>query len=97
MEKGKCFFCGGEKCFFGGEEKQKRKRRKISGEGKRIFCKENENEEGKVDIRFKRKQYFCGGEEKNEKEKEENTWRRKFFGRSRKMREIFGEGKNIFC
>ena len=34
---------------------------------------------------------------KTKKEKEENTWRRKFFGRRRKMREIFGEGKNIFC
>ena len=79
MEKGKCFFCGGEKCFFGGEEKQKRKRRKISGEGKRIFCKENENEEGKVDIHFKRKQYFCGGEEKKRERKGGKYLEKEFF------------------
>ena len=80
-----------KECFFGGEEKQKRERRKIFGEGKRIFCEENENGEGKVDIYFKRKKYFCGGEEKNrerkggkylekeifweEKENEGNIWR----------------------
>ena len=56
-----------------------------------LFWEENENGEGKVDIYFKRKKYFCGGEEKNrerkggkylekeifweEKENEGNIWR----------------------
>ena len=34
-----------------------------------LFWEENENGEGKVDIYFKRKKYFCGGEEKNRERK----------------------------
>ena len=41
-----------------GEEKQRRKRRKIFEDGKYIVC---------------------GGEEKKEKEKEENIWRKKVY------------------
>ena len=69
------FFVGEKNAFLEEKKSKKRKRRKISGEGKRIFCKENENEEGKVDIHFKRKQYFCGGEEKKTRKK-----RRKILG-----------------
>ena len=34
-----------------------------------LFWEENENGEGKVDIYFKRKKYFCAGEEKNQEGK----------------------------
>ena len=37
MEKGKFLQMGGRKFFFGREDKQRRERRKILGEGKDIF------------------------------------------------------------
>ena len=73
------FFVGEKNAFLEEKKSKKRKRRKISGEGKRIFCKENENEEGKVDIHFKRKQYFCGGEEKKRERKGGKYLEKEFF------------------